>query len=51
MCRNGGRRGTGRFFESIKEVLSITAEERSPGGDKATWWWNGKVQEVILKRQ
>ena len=32
------------------EVLSITAGRRSPG-DKETWWWNDKVQEVITAKK
>ena len=32
------------------EVLSITAGRRSPG-DKETWWWNDKVQEVIKAKK
>ena len=32
------------------EVLSITAERRSPG-DNDTWWWNDKVQEVIKAKK
>ena len=27
-------------------MLSITAE-RTPPGDKETWWWNDKMQEVL----
>ena len=29
-----------------QDVLSIRAG-RTPPGDKDTWWWNDKVQEVI----
>ena len=32
------------------EVLSITAGRRSPG-DKETWWWNDRVQEVIKAKK
>ena len=33
----------------MQEVLSITAVRRPPG-DKETWWWNDKMQEVITAK-
>ena len=32
-----------------QDVLSMTTGRRPPG-DKETWWWNDKVQEVIIKK-
>ena len=33
-----------------QEVLGVTTGRRPPG-DKETWWWNGKVQEVIKAKK
>ena len=32
-----------------QEVLGMTTGRRPPG-DKETWWWNDKVQEVITAK-
>ena len=31
-------------------VLGVTTGRRAPG-DKETWWWNAKVQEVIKAKK
>ena len=33
-----------------QEVLGMTTGRRPPG-DKETWWWNDKVQEVIKAKK
>ena len=35
---------------STQEVLGMTMGRRLPG-DKETWWWNDKVQEVIKAKK
>ena len=39
-----------RILRVGQEVLGLTTGRRPPG-DKETWWWNGKVQEVIKAKK
>ena len=48
---DGGSRQRSRTILRVgHEVSSITTGPRSPG-DNDTWWWNGKVQEVIKAKK
>ena len=39
-----------RILRVGQEVLGMTTGRRPPG-DKETWWWNDKVQEVIKAKK